>query len=203
MLDRVYEDASGADRRVLDPETSASLYAETANVYFFNNDGTAEMQLNEAGEIIRYEDMTWKEAEGMITLYSGEDVELEVSYDPEDNTLHRYWKEDAPDAMYHDLDFTYVRVPVGAWQMTYVVSSEPGKDPVRLDPENAGSLYAESVNVYTLQPFGVMSVSLPEDVEEVRYFFFHEGVVVEEEARHNVKILGGVIDVSRLAQLLK
>ncbi len=166
ILDHVYENASGEDRFVLDPESSASLYAETANVYTFFEDGSAEMLVKEGEEIFRYEDLSWKETDGSINLYSGESVELELTCDPETNTMHRYWKEAAQDAAYHDLDFVYARIPVGSWKMESVFSTDPGEEPVRLDPENAASLYAESANIYHFEPYGILTVSLPEGYEE-------------------------------------
>ncbi len=163
MLESVYENASGGDKTVLDPESSASLYAETANVYSFTSDGSVEVLTLEAGEIFPQEGMTWDEKDGVIRTYFEENVDMELTYDPETDTLHRYWKDEDPGAMYLDLDFTYVRLPIGDWQMKYVVSTEPGQDPVQLDPENAGALYSESTNVYSILPFGTASALLPED----------------------------------------
>ncbi len=163
MLSCVYENASGDDRIELEPENAASLYSETASVYSFASDGSVEVLTFEAGEIFPQEGMTWDEKDGIIRTYFEENVDMELTYDPETDTLHRYWKDDQPEATYHDLDFTYVRLPIGDWQMKYVISTEPGEEAVRLDPENAGALYSESSNVYSLLPFGTASALLPED----------------------------------------
>ena len=189
MLDRVYEDASAEAPHVLDPESSASLYSEKANVYIFAPDGTAEMLLREAGEIYR-EELSWDQEDGVITVRTDGNVEMELSFDPESSELHRYWKIDAPEAMYHDLDFTYVRIPLGDWQMDHVISSEPGQDPVRLDPETAGSLYAESSNIYSLQPFGAVKASYPEDyTEEGTWELTEEGLVITFESGEKMELV--------------
>ena len=162
MLDKVYENASGPDRFVLDPENAASLYAEKDNIYAFLTGGTAEMTMEGLTQF-----GYWEQNDEWILMVinstagqSDENAEAkpdidppfetEYFYDDEQNVLHRYWKEDDPAAAYHDLDFVYKKIPQGVWRLTKVYSREPGQEPVLLDPESSQSLYAESVNRYTL-----------------------------------------------------
>ncbi len=166
MLGCVYENASGQDRIALDPENAGALYSEAVNIYTFSNDGSAVILISEAGEIFRQEGLTWDENDGSIRILSEKNSELELSYDQESDTLHRFWKDEDPNASYHDLDFTYVRLPIGEWQMKYVVSTESGKDPVRLEHESAASLYTESSNVYSFLPYGNASVWVSEELTE-------------------------------------
>ena len=162
MLDSVYENASGTDRFVLAPENAASLYGEKDNIYAFLADGTAEMTME--GE-------TWfgyweQKDNGLLMVINstvrnsaentedGQDIdplfEESYFYDEDQGALHRYWKDDAPEAAYHDLDFVYKKIPQGTWMMTKVYSREPGREPLLMDPETSQSLYAESVNRLTI-----------------------------------------------------
>lgn len=163
-LDRVYENASSEDRYELDPENAASLYAETANVYSLFEDGSARVDVCAEGEIFGQTDLTWKESDGSYVIGNDEVVEQEFSWDPDENVFHRYWKESEPEATYHDLDFVYTRVPVGNWQMKMVYDMS-GEEPVILDPESAGSLYSESVDLYKFKADGTASVEM-EGLEE-------------------------------------
>ena len=158
-LDRVYENASSDNPVLLEPESAASLYAEAENIYFFEADGSASETLTEAGEIIvRQDGISWKKADGLYQLMENDDISLELTFDEKENAFHRYWNETAADATYHDLDFVYVRVPVGSWKMTQVYSVNPGEEPKLLDPENSASLYSESSNIYTLKADGTAEV---------------------------------------------
>ena len=178
VLDKVYENASTADRTVLDPESSASLYAEKDNIYAFLADGTAEMTM---------EGVTscgfWEKQDGSFrmvinstngnsdkTVINEPDIdplyEMEYIYDEDQNVLHRYWQDNAPDAYYHDLDFVYKQMPQGIWMMTSVYSREPGKEPQLLDPETSQSLYAESVNRLSLFRYEVINM-VPAETEYI------------------------------------
>ena len=123
MLDKVYENSSSADRFILDPESSASVYGEKDNIYVFLADGAAEMTM--VGETM---DGCWeKEDEDLLLIISStthspdKNSELKPDIDPpyemtfffdeEQDVLHRYWKDSNPDATYHDLDFVYRRMP--------------------------------------------------------------------------------------------
>ena len=158
MLDTVFENASGTDRFILDPENAASVYAESENIYTFLAGGTAEMTME---GITSYG--SWEKKDDSILMvidktaaYSDKGIKAEPDieppyemayvYDEDQNVLHRYWKDDNPDATYHDLDFIYKMVPQGVWRMTKVYSQNPGQEPVLLDPDTNQSIYAESVN---------------------------------------------------------
>ena len=155
MLDRVYENASSEDRLILEPDNAASVYAEKENIYALMADGSAELTM-EGVTTFGY----WEKTDDRVLMVINSthrpsdeneaDIvppdEMEFFYDEEQNTLHRYWKDDAPEAAYHDLDFVYKKIPQGTFRMTKVYSREPGQEPVLLDPETSQSLYAESVN---------------------------------------------------------
>ena len=154
-LDRVYEYASSDNPVLLEPESAASVYAEAENIYFFAADGSASITLTEAGEIIVLQDgISWKKADDVYQLLENDDLPMDLTFDEEENVLHRYWNDTAADATYQDLDFVYMRVPVGSWKMTQVYSVNPGGEPEFLEPENAASLYSESSNIYTLKVDG-------------------------------------------------
>ena len=145
MLDWVWENASGPDKIVLSPDTSASLYMETVNVYTFNQDSSAVQVVHDGGDTVTQEG-SWKKSEDVYIFEVDNGDPMEFTYD--NNELHRYWKDDNPDADYHDLEFVYTRVPVGEWKMAQVFSGKTDADKTLLDPENAASLYSEGTNVY-------------------------------------------------------
>jgi len=168
MLDRVYENESDSGPVELDPENAAAVYAEKNNIYTFAGENhTALVTINEAGESIT-DEYTWKEYGDKYTITDPYRTMMEVFYDEENDELHRYWVETAADAMYHNLDFVYTRVPVSEWSLQAVYSNEEGKEPVLLDPENAASLYAEKGNVYTINHDGSASVTMSSDAGPVQ-----------------------------------
>ena len=181
VLDKVYENASGSDRFVLDPESSASVYAENNNAFFIFVDGLASVSMN-INTVDEWGGYGYWEKDGNTyriiidhTQYpyseTGEILEpdidsayiYEYNYDSEQDVFHRYWKDDNPDAMYHDLDFTYTRIPMHFWRMTKVYERGLGEEPVLLNPDTSASLYAESVNIYN---FDMSHVSVNLSPEE-------------------------------------
>ena len=162
VLDKVYENASQTDRYAVAPENAASLYAESGNIYAFLAGGTAEWTME--GETLfgcwETQDDGYRMAINSTVRYSDKSLKAEPDFDPpyemtlfydeDQNVLHRYWKDDAPEAAYHDLDFVYKRMPQGIWMMTKVYSFRPGQEPRLLDPDESQSLYAESVNRLSL-----------------------------------------------------
>lgn len=162
MLDRVWENASGPEKTLLAPDTSASLYMETSNVYTFNQDGSAAQVVHDGGDTVTLKG-TWKKSEDVYTYDVDEGMPMEFTY--EKNELHRYWKDENPEADYHDLEFVYSRVPVGEWQMTRVFTGKTDSDKTLLDPENAASLYSESTNVYQWNNDGTGTTTLFEGGE--------------------------------------
>lgn len=150
-LDRVYEYASSESPKALVPEDAASLYAEAKNIYTFLSDQNVfTARINDSVESYTMLG-SWKEKENVITVQYDKGGESVYYFDSEQGKLHRYWKDTAADAMYHDLDFVYTRVPAGTWMLKHVVSAETGHDPVILDPESAASLYAEKNNLYYMK----------------------------------------------------
>ena len=150
-LDRVYENASGEDRVLLDPESAASVYAGINNVYSFSANGAGVTV--STGEGVFYYPGAWRTEADRYVLSPGDEDSapgsaMEFIYDADENVLHRYWKDENPDAYYTDLDFVYERIPVGNWQMKQVISTEADAEPTVVDPENAQSLYAGSVDTY-------------------------------------------------------
>lgn len=168
VLDRVYENASSEDRFVLDPESAASVYAETANVYSLFADGSAQVLLQAEGEIFEQNDLTWTIFEDSYIICNDIAVVQEFSWDPEDHVFHRYWKDSEPEATYHDLDFVYMRVPVGTWQMQMVYETS-GDEPVLLEPESSASLYAESDDLYHFIADGAAAVEYDGRMEEATW----------------------------------
>ena len=161
-LDKVYENASSDAPVELDPENAASLYSETSNVYSFYADGTADLVQSEAGETYVLSG-SWTGNEDGVVLNIEDDPGMALSFDKETNTLHRSWKDENPDAMYKDLDFVYVKLPVGVFRLQQVFSVEDAANPVLLDPANAASLYGESEDVYYFLNDGTAVVMMPED----------------------------------------
>ena len=160
-LDGVYESDV-----LLDPETSQSLYAERVNVYIAEEDGTASVfEPIDGGPEFFERKGTWS-LEGKNFRLEADGFDLDLEYDPEENELHRYLTDENTDAVWKDLDFVYKKYPVGDWKLVQVISREPGAEPAVLDPENAGALYSESVNIYSLKYDGTFTVHLPEDAEE-------------------------------------
>ena len=170
VLDKVYENASGPDRFVLDPESSASVYAEKDNCFSIFADGLAQVSegINTVNEWGGY---GYWEKDGNTyriiidhTQYpyseTGEKLEPDIDpayvdeyiYDSGQNVFHRYWRDADPEATYHDLDFVYTRIPQHFWRMTRVYERGLGGEPVLLDPESSASLYTEGKNVYN---FGI------------------------------------------------
>ncbi len=165
MLDRVYENASGENPFILQPESAAAVYGEATNIYSFYPDGTAEMAINEGGEIL-VQRGKWTQNAGIITMTMDDPAfEMDLFPAPDGKTLHRYYKELRTDSDYHDLDFVYTKAPAGIWKMTQVFSAESGQEPAALDPESAGSLYSENRNVYYLFTDGKASVLITEGGE--------------------------------------
>ena len=170
MLDSVYENASGPDRYVLDPENAGSLYAESGNIYAFLAGGIAEMTMEGYTQYGYWEkqDDGFRMVINSSVRYSDKRIqtvpdidppyEMEFFYDEEQNLIHRYWKDDSHNASYHDLDFAYKPVPQGMWRLTKVFSRESGKEPVLLDPETSQSIYAESVNCFELYRSDVINI---------------------------------------------
>ena len=160
-LDAVYE--SGV---LLDPETSQSLYAERVNVYIAGEDGNASVfEPIDGGPEYFERKGTWS-LDGKNFRLEADGFDMDLEYNPEENELHRYLTDDDTDAVWKSLNFVYKKYPVGDWKLVQVISREPGADPVVLDPENAGALYSESANVYSLKYDGTFTVHLPEDAEE-------------------------------------
>ena len=162
MLDLVWKNASGPDKTVLSPDTSASLYMEAVNVYTFNQDGSA-VQVVHDGEDTVTQKGSWKKSEDVYTFDVDDWMPMEFTYDK--NELHRYWKDENPDADYHDLEFVYTRVPVGEWKMTQVFSGKTDADKTLMDPENAASLYSEGTNVYQWNNDGTGTITIFEGGE--------------------------------------
>ncbi|MBQ6519036.1 MAG: hypothetical protein IJI14_09960 [Anaerolineaceae bacterium] len=150
MLDLVYENASGNDKFVLEPNEAGSLYSESKNIYTINDDVSVDLIMADGDDV-------WNEKaelfynDGLYSVVSDESIILEFEYDPGSGKLHRYWKDNASDAMYHDLEFVYTKVPAGCWKMTKVFSGKPGENRILLDPEEAGALYSESSNLYEIR----------------------------------------------------
>ena len=164
MLESVYENASGTDPVLLEPENAASLYSESKNVITFFEDGSFEATLRDGDGVFVGHGISWTAEGKSVRMKDEEGTEQDLVYDEETNTLHRYWKETAEDAMYHDLDFVYVRVPVGVWKMTQVFSTDANGTAELLDPETSASLYSESINLYHLSADGSALMEIGEEV---------------------------------------
>ena len=177
MLDRVYENASSDDRFVLDPESSASVYAETANVYSLFADGSAQVVINAGEGTYEQNDLTWTLFEDSYIICNDIAVVQEFSWDPEKQVFHRYWKESDPSADYHDLDFVYTCVPVGEWQMQMVYDIS-GTEPVLLDPDSSQSLYAEIDNVYQINADGTAAAVFDGRTEDAEWTAVDEEFLV-------------------------
>ena len=165
MLDRVYENASTDDRFVLDPENSASVYAESVNVYSLFADSSAQVVINAGEGTFEQNDLTWTKFGDSYIICNDIAVVQEFSWDPEENVFHRYWKESDPSADYHDLDFVYTRVPLGTWQMRMVYDIS-GEEPVLLDPDSSQSLYTEINNLYEINADGTAAAVFDGRVED-------------------------------------
>lgn len=160
-LDAVYESGE-----LLDPESSASLYAERVNVYIAGEDGNASVFEPIDGGPEYYERKgTWA-LDGKSFHLEADGFDLDLEYDPEENEMHRYLTDADTDATWKNLNFVYKKYPAGDWKLVQVISREPGAEPAVLEPENAGALYSESVNVYSLKYDGTFTVYLPEETEE-------------------------------------
>lgn len=159
-LDRVYENASSDAPVELDPENAGSVYAEKDNIYTFVSDNNVfTARINGSGDSYTMLG-SWEEKEDEYDLHYDNGEEAVWSFDRENGELHRYWADPADDAMYHDLDFVYKRVPAGMWMLKQVVSLADEQDPVIMDPENAASLYAEKNNLYYLNDDWSASVTV-------------------------------------------
>ena len=176
-LDRVYENASSEDRFVLEPENAASVYAESGNVFSLFEDGSAQVIIKAEGELFEQNDLTWTISGDSYQILKDQEVVDEYIWDPEGKVFHRYWKESEPEADYHDLDFVYTRVPVGTWQMQMVYEMS-GEEPVLLDPESAGSLYSESVDLYKFKADGTASVEFEGWEETGDWMLDEEGLLL-------------------------
>ena len=149
MLDRVYENASQEDMFILEPSEAAAVYAESDNVYTINSDGTVDLTITGGGEI-QFEKAELVYKDEYYEIVQNDTTVLDFRSDTESGELYRSWKSDIPDASYHDLKFVYTRIPVGKWKLDQVYSGKPGSEQILLDPEEAGSLYSESSNIYTI-----------------------------------------------------
>ena len=149
-LDRIYEYASTENPAELDPESAASLYAEQNNIYSFYSEQYLMLETINTAEGSHRETAHWEETKDGYFVHYSEGLEYLFFLDEENYELHRYWIETAPDAMYHDLDFVYTRVPAGSWMMREVYTQEPDQVRSKLDPSTNQSLYSESSNVYFL-----------------------------------------------------
>lgn len=103
-MTQVISTEPGNEPKVLDPESAASLYSESSNVYYLFADGTASVSLPEGAE----ESGSWRCHANQVTLTLSDGFEMIFEYDTKTETLHRYWKDDTPDAMYKNLDFVYL-----------------------------------------------------------------------------------------------
>lgn len=177
MLDRVYENASSGNRVELDPESAASVYAETTTVYSLFADGSARVVTNAGEGIYEQNDLTWTIFNDSYIICNDIAVVHEFSWDPEEKVFHRYWKESDPSATYHDLDFVYTRVPVGTWQMQMVYDIS-GAEPVLLGLETSGSLYAESGNIYQFNIDGTASEKIEDRIENAVWSLDDEGLLL-------------------------
>ncbi len=174
QLAEVYENASAEDRYLLEPESAASVYAEQPNLYSFNADGNGWMTIADGEDILTVYG-AWTAEDNAYELRcdkkNSDDAEpapdtdylMEFRYDADTDLLHRYWKDDEAEGMYHDLDFVYIKVPYGAWQLKQVFSMESDES-VLLDPETSQSIYADSVNTYVMKGEGPSVVWVPDEL---------------------------------------
>jgi hypothetical protein len=91
----------------MEPETNASLYGDPA-YYVFNEDGTASLNIIE-GDHTEEIKGNWKVDAGVYTFTVFESEELSVVYDPLTDTLVRVIQDNAADAQYSMVQFTYTR----------------------------------------------------------------------------------------------
>lgn len=97
----------GETPQFMEPETNASLYGDPA-YYVFNEDGTASLNIIE-GDHTEEIKGNWKVDAGVYTFTVFESEELSVVYDPLTDTLVRVIQDNAPDAQYSMVQFTYTR----------------------------------------------------------------------------------------------
>lgn len=97
----------GETLQFMEPETNASLYGDPA-YYVFNEDGTASLNIIE-GDHTEEIKGNWKVDAGVYTFTVFESEELSVVYDPLTDTLVRVIQDNAPDAQYSMVQFTYTR----------------------------------------------------------------------------------------------
>ena len=103
QLKEVIGTPAGAFPVVLDPEQAASVYAESDNVYYFFTTGSASVTLPEGAE----ESGIWTAYDDGFLLTLDDGGEMLFDYDPDQDTLHRYWKDEDPSATYKDLEFVF------------------------------------------------------------------------------------------------
>ncbi|MBQ6503647.1 MAG: hypothetical protein IJI57_07020 [Flexilinea sp.] len=103
QMTSVYSNEPEGEPVLLDPESSQSLYAESVNVYKFDNWAVTETipteEYSQQGVLEKGED-NW-------LLKFDDGFEMELFYDAGENLLHRYWKSDDAESAWHDLDFVY------------------------------------------------------------------------------------------------
>ena len=105
-MTKVYSRESGTDAVLLDPESAQSLYAESVNVYELSNWSVTETITSED---YSQQGVLVKSGNNWLLKF-GEDYEMEMVYNAEENLLHRYWKSEEPQDTYHDLDFVYEQI---------------------------------------------------------------------------------------------
>lgn len=152
-LGTVYETRDGGEPVERTREDSQSLYGTPESILTFNEDGSAYESMIEFGE--RYvNEANWKvNEEGLYVYYVSDLFELELTYDPETDTLHRYYPASSPDDYYGDLDFVYIRFvaePItGSWTLETVIETRDGEEPIEHDRESSQSLYGSPESTYT------------------------------------------------------
>ena len=108
-LEAVYSTVDETNPVRLEPETSASLYAEKDNVYFLLEDGSASVLVNTSDDVSYFAvggQGRW-ERDGDTYHFDVEGFEMELFYDTKENRLHRSLKDANDNAMYPSLDFVY------------------------------------------------------------------------------------------------
>ena len=103
-MTQVFSTDANGTAELLDPETSASLYSESINLYHLSADGSALMEIGDEVSV----EGTWERDHFDIHLSFNEDL-MDLVYDPKTDTLHRYYSDEQIESMYHSLDFVYNR----------------------------------------------------------------------------------------------
>ena len=147
-LDAVYENSDAEHPVFLDREESQSLYGSGLNILNFQEDGYAH-DLAFEGQDMMDSDGRWKTMSANVFQYEEEGMELTFTYDEEEDTLHRSFTDDNPEADYKNLDFVYTRAITGSWKLYKVLEIHPGDAPVELSREENQSRYGSAENVLT------------------------------------------------------